>query len=94
MEEDVNEQKFSTIKTSLASIMHPSDNYNHQIILNAVIRVHEITIHMYQFLRLYILYKYQQNKTIPLITIDILNACFTVLTKSQKAGNKMDTIKS
>ena len=52
--------KYTTIKCSLKNIIKNEDDKN--IILNAVTRTNRIIIHTYQFLRLFILKKYNANK--------------------------------
>ena len=60
-----------TVKTSFKSIIKPE--LNQEIIFDAVNRTHQIVIHTYQFLRLWILNKYHNNQEIPIITTDIIS---------------------
>ena len=74
--------KYTTIKCSLKNIIKNEDDKN--IILNAVTRTNRIIIHTYQFLRLFILKKYNANEEIPLITKDVIRMAFKALTKNTK----------
>jgi len=70
--------KYRTIKISLKQIIKNEDD---KIILNKVVfRVNQLITHAYQFLRLWILNKYEKNKETPLITKDIIGLCLKVLT--------------
>lgn len=52
---------FTTVKTSLKSILKDYDK-NFPIINNLVIECNDIVVRTYQFIRLYILHKYHNNK--------------------------------
>lgn len=69
--------KYKTAKCSLFSIVRDTSIY--PILFDAVNRTHQLTIHVYQFLRLWILDKYHQNKIIPLITEDMIRMAFKCL---------------
>ena len=66
-----------TVKTSFKSIIKPE--LNQKIIFDAVNRTHQIVIHTYQFLRLWILNKYHNNEIIPIITTDIISMAMKAL---------------
>ena len=55
---------YATMKTTLKSVLH-----NHKevqpIITNLVFEMNDLVIHTYQFIRLYILYCYTNNNTLP-----------------------------
>ena len=73
IEKSIFEQKtrgnFIVVKTSLKSILKDYDN-NFPIINNLVIECNEIVIRTYQFIRLFILYKYYKNESIPKLDKD------------------------
>ena len=56
-------------------------------ILDATSKVNELTIHSYQFLRLYVLNNYESDVPIPLMDEELLKTIFNVLTK-KSAGPK------
>lgn len=66
-----------TVKTSFKSIIKPE--LNQEIIFDAVNRTHQIVIHTYQFLRLWILNKYHNKEIIPIITTDIISMAMKAL---------------
>jgi len=74
-----------TVKTSFKSIIKPE--LNQEIIFDAVNRTHQIVIHTYQILRLWILNKYHSNEIIPIITTDIISMAMKALVP-QSAGPK------
>ena len=55
------------------------NNQKQLILLDAVKRTNELIIHVYQFIRLYILHKYFNNQELPLITEEFLKMVFKVL---------------
>ena len=73
IEKSIFEQKtrgnFIVVKTSLKSILKDYD-YNFSIINNLVLECNEIVIRTYQFIRLFILYKYYKNESIPKLDKD------------------------
>lgn len=84
--------KCKIIKVPLTTIIKNKGNIG--ILFDALKRNHELTIHTYQFLRLWILKKYHDNENIPEITEDIIRMTFKALvTKSQgpkpKNGNNL-----
>lgn len=66
-----------TVKSSFKSIIKPE--LNQGIIFDAVNRTHQIVIHTYQFLRLWILNKYHTNQELPIITTDIISMAMKAL---------------
>ena len=71
---------YRTTKCTLDDVLRqPLDRY---IILDAVIRTHRLTIHAYQFLRLWILHKHQQDQVIPHIDHDLIRMVFYALKTS------------
>ena len=60
--------KYRTIKCSLKSIL--KNELNQTKLFDACYRTHQIVIHTYQFLRLWILNKYHNKQEIPIITDD------------------------
>ena len=69
-----------TAKTSLNKILI-GDNAddNHQIIFDAVTRTHQIIVHLYMFLRLFILDKYHRKQDIPYINRDFMSMAIKAL---------------
>ena len=74
-----------TVKTSFKSIIKPE--LNQEIIFDAVNRTHQIVIHTYQFLRLWILNKYHNNQEMSEITTDTISMCMKSIMKSS-SGQK------
>lgn len=74
--------KYKTIKTSLKSIIRPNIDLNK--LDNVIDRTHLLTIHVYQFLRLWILDKYRTNVRIPIITIETIRTAYKVLSTSKR----------
>ena len=70
--------KYRTVKCSLKTIIKKKKNILK--IHDVMIKTHKLIIHTYQFLRLWILEHYHQNKDIPAITIDIIKMAFKSLT--------------
>ena len=75
--------KYRTIKCAFKTI-HKQD-FNTNKLFDACFRTHQIVIHTYQFLRLWILDKYHNNnKTIPNITDDTIKMAFKSLIKESQ----------
>ena len=53
--------KLRTIKCSFSSILKTKDKNVIDKLFSATCRTHQIITHTYQFLRLWILYKYKKN---------------------------------
>ena len=71
--------KLRTIKCSFTSIL--KDKNVTDKLFDATCRTHQIITHTYQFLRLWILYKYKKNKDIPIITENTIKMTFKTLIK-------------
>ena len=85
--------KYRTIKCSIKSIIKPELDINK--LFDACYRTHQIVIHTYQFLRLWILDKYHNNnKIIPNITDDTIKMAFKALIKESQGpkpkGSNLD----
>lgn len=92
---DDNIIKFDYMKTNKDNIMnvikYPT---NINIINDIVIKVNKIVIHTYQFLKLYLIYLYNNKKDFPLINEDFIGYIFMVLTvrKCGSGGYTIDTM--
>ena len=71
--------KLRTIKCSFTSIL--KDKNVTDKLFDATCRTHQIITHTYQFLRLWILYKYKKDKDIPIITENTIKMTFKTLIK-------------
>ena len=73
--------KYKTLKCPLSHIL--KDKNDITVIYNVLLRAHKITIHTYQFLRLWILDKYHTNKmdSLPIIDENLIRIAFYVLSK-------------
>ncbi len=78
--------KIITVKCQLKKIIK-NDEYK-TIIFDTCFRTNQIVIHTYQFLRLWILNKYHNQKDIPKITEDTIKMAFSALSFSDKGGNR------
>jgi hypothetical protein len=81
-EKNKNIEKFDFMKTNkdnIANIIHKPETIN--IIEDLVFRVNKIVIHAYQFLKLYCIYLYTNNKTFPNIDKEYICDIFKVITK-------------
>jgi len=74
-----------TTKMSLKSIIK-KDNSNIRILSDAIDRTNQIVIHVYKFMRLFILNKYHNNIKIPIINKDFISMTFKALIIPGKAG--------
>ena len=87
---------FKSIKTSLKSVLkHPE--INTKILNDAVVKSNKIVIHTLQFLKLYLLYYYENNnQTLPAISKELINNSMKVVCgeKTEKRGKpaKNETI--
>ena len=77
--------KYSTIKSSFASIM--KKDFNKDILIDACFRTHQIIIYSYQLLRLYILHKYEENTQLKEINRGTLKMLFKALTQNPDISN-------
>ena len=73
-----------TNKDNLKNII--KDNTVLPIIEELVIRINKIVIHAYQFLKLYLLHLYENNKSFPELDKDYISDIFKVITK-RKCGS-------
>ena len=74
--------EYSIIKTRLSTIIKKSAHDD--IIFDAVDRTNRLVIHTYQFLRSWILFKYEKCEEIPKITRNTVNMCFKALSKPSR----------
>uniref|UniRef100_A0A6C0EFP5 Uncharacterized protein n=1 Tax=viral metagenome TaxID=1070528 RepID=A0A6C0EFP5_9ZZZZ len=81
--------KYRTIKCSLKSIV--KNELNQTKLFDACYRTHQIVIHTYQFLRLWILNKYHNKENIPLITDDTIKMAFKSLLKDSQGPKPKGT---
>ena len=76
---------YTTIKTTLKSVLH-----NHKevqpVITNLVFEMNDLMIHSYQFIRLYILNCYNNNKPLPEINDKFILYCIKTLGIRDKRG--------
>ena len=75
------------VKTALPNII--LDTNNREIINDAVNRSHEITIHAYMFIRLYILNLYHNGKDIPHIDRNFIFVAISCLINKKSCGPKV-----
>ena len=80
--------EYSIIKTRLSTIIKKSEYED--IIFDAVDRTNRLVIHTYQFLRSWILFKYENNLDIPKITKQTVNMCFKALSKPSRGQKPKD----
>ena len=81
--------KYRTIKCSLKSIIKPA--LNNTTLFDACMRTHQIVIHTYHFLRLWILHKYHNKKDIPFISDDTIKMAFKALLKDSQGPKPKGT---
>jgi hypothetical protein len=81
--------KYRTIKCSLKSIL--KNELNQTKLFDACYRTHQIVIHTYQFLRLWILNKYHNKQDIPIITDDTIKMAFKSLLKDSQGPKPKGT---
>ena len=71
-DEDDEEQLFQTVKTNFLKTLQPAHKERtKQIIEGAVQKVHEMTIHAQKLLKLFFLWKYENNEELPFLDIHI-----------------------
>ena len=84
--------KYRTVKCSIKSIVKSDFDYNK--LFDACFRSHQIVIHTYQLLRLWILNKYHNNTNIPLITDETIKMAFKTIIKDSQGpkpkGSNLD----
>lgn len=73
--------KFDYMKTNKDNIINVINYPAHINIINdIVVKVNKIVIHTYQFLKLYLIHLYNNNKDFPIIDEDFIGYIFMVLT--------------
>jgi hypothetical protein len=81
-EKEDNIIKFDYMKTNKDNIINIINYPAHINIINdIVVKVNKIVIHTYQFLKLYLIHFYNNNKVFPQINITFIEYIFIVLTK-------------
>ncbi len=78
--------KLRTCKASLDHILSQELSDAKQIIFNAVTRTHKIVIHVYQFIRFFILNQYHKNLIIPHISKDFISMAFKAIIRTSVSG--------
>ena len=78
---------FKSIKTSMKSIIKDVDTQKK--INELVIRINDIVIDVYQFIKLYILKKLNDNQQLPVINSDFIKYCITALGTRDNRGKKI-----
>lgn len=79
------QDKYKTLKCSFNMIFKNKDLTPK--IFDAVNRTHQIIIHTYQFIRLWLLHKYHNNKNLPIIDKNVIKMAFKALVK-ESSGPK------
>ena len=77
---------FKSIRTSLKSIIKDSDTQKK--INDLVIRINDIVIDTYKFIKLYVLKKLNNNQDVPTIDTDFIKYCITALGTRDNRGKK------
>jgi len=88
---DLEEPRFPKTPSKLRTVKIPLDNIimrkdDLKIIFDAVNRTNQIVIHVYMFIRLYLLDKYNGGKQIPNIDRDFMAAAIRTISAVKKAG--------
>ena len=78
---------FITVKTSIKSILRDYD-LNYPIINQLVIDCHVIITRTYQFIRLYLLYQFRNNKPLPSISKSFILSCIRIGGQVSACGRK------
>src|SRR5436190_17771244 len=82
---------YKTIKCSLKSIIKDDNkNTNFNKLYNACLRAHKLVIHVYQFLRLWLLDHYHKQLPIPHISEDTIKFALKALSIDETRGGKMN----
>lgn len=81
--------KYKTIKCSIKSII--KNELDQTKLFDVCYRTHQIVIHTYQFLRLWILNKYHNKQIIPIITNDTIKMAFKALIKESQGPKPKGT---
>ena len=69
--------KYKTFKISFKQLIKQNIDYSN--LIDAVIRTNKLTILVYQFMRAFIIYKYEKNKNAPIIDESFINLAFKCL---------------
>lgn len=85
----MNEDGYHIIKTSISAITYIDSNVS-TILNHYFVNVTGVVSHMYQFLRLLLLYEYMEKRTLTRITMDIICICIKILTKDTNYGSSSD----
>lgn len=80
--------KMKTIKTSLKSLTNKN---NIDKINDAVYRMNNLTFDVYNFIKMYTLYTYENCKTIPNINLDFVICCFKVVSVNSNKSGRVPT---
>ena len=76
---------FKGIKISLKSILkHPDINLPK--ITNAVIKCNKIVIQTLMFMKLFLLYHYEKDNSLPIINDEFINSCMKILCNEKSSG--------
>ena len=78
---------YKTFKIPLKSILLNRDTM-HPLINNLIFEMNDLVIHTYQFIRLYILHQYTNNKDVPTITENFILYCVKSLGSRDNRGKK------
>jgi len=83
------EENFDYMKTNKDNIKNVIRDENLLFLINDLtIRTNKIVIHSYQFLKLYLLYLYENNQSVPVLDKEYICDIFKVVTKRKSnAGN-------
>jgi hypothetical protein len=76
--DDKNFDYMKTIKDNLDNII--LDKEDKEVIDDLVIRTNKIVIHAYQFIKLFCIWRLQENRKLPLITKDFISNVFKIVT--------------
>jgi hypothetical protein len=77
---------FKTVKTSLNDICR--NEAVRDILTELVVRINNIKLHTYYFLKLFYLYQYENYRTFPDITTEFVRAVMSILTYNKANGRK------
>jgi hypothetical protein len=78
---------YKTLKIPLKTILLNSDTIQ-PVINNLVFEMNDLVIHTYQFIRLYILHCYSNNKTLPELNDTFISYCIKTLGTRDNRGKK------
>ena len=78
---------YKTFKIPLKSILLNHDTM-HPLINNLVFEMNDLVVHTYQFIRLYVLHQYTNNKDVPTINENFILYCIKTLGSRDNRGKK------